>query len=118
MAECGEIVGSRGSIYPPVVDRKRVDEIVTITNDVSAEIDCEGLGAAITTSKWTINADDDDGTLVLGVDGFAGLVTNVIYSGGTDDTSYRLDNRVVADNGLDLVFTVQVVVAATLKAVA
>lgn len=114
MTECATITASRASLYPAVLPRKAPGETERIENDISADIDCDGSGTVtITSSTWTIDPADDDSMLTLGVAFEQGLITLQPYSGGTPGKSYRVHNRVITSDGLDLTFTVQVVIAET-----
>lgn len=112
---CATITASRASQYPPMLPRKTVDETDRIENDVSGDIDCEAAGITITLSAWSIEPDDDDGALTLGAAFIQGQVTYQPYSGGTAGVSYRIHNDITTSDGLVLRFTVQVVIADTVK---
>lgn len=112
---CTTITASRACTYPPMAPRKTQAETEILENDISDDVDCEGLGVSIITSVFTIHPDDDDTTLTLGTASFIGLVTSVPYSGGTPNKTYRIENAVTTSNGLSLVFTVQVSIAETVK---
>ena len=115
MTTCTQITASRASQYPPLMPRKGASETDRIENDITLDVDCEGAGVTITLSQWAIHPDDDDTTLTLGVPFFSGLITYCPYSGGTAGSAYRVVNTVTTSDGLVLEFTVQVVIAETVR---
>ena len=111
--ECRIVQADSGSLYPAGLDRMSPGEAVRIEHDLTQDVDCSGVGVTITQSTWAVHPDDDDTTLTLSSDSIAGLVTNVLATGGTEGAMYRLVNTIDTSDSAHLIRTSSIPVLAT-----
>jgi len=83
---CRVVYGDAGSISPASIDRAAPGEIIRIEYDLTADVDCAGVGVTLSVVSWSINADDDDGLLTLSADTTSGLIASTLATVDADIT--------------------------------
>lgn len=85
--------------YPNLLNGKQAADEPTFSVDWTDWIAAHTTSATISTSTWTVHADDDDGGLVLTSPLIQGLKTLVSITAGTVGQSYRFTNAVTLSDG-------------------
>ena len=96
---CEWITLDPASLYPFKADRKPPSENLTFVLDWAVRLDCEGAGNTLVASTWSVHPDDDDGTLTITNDTYAGMQSEAHIGGGTDGKNYRVINQVTDAGG-------------------
>lgn len=108
MNTCPVITLDLDSPYATLLGAKSPTEQSNRGVDWGKWLACQNTGIVISSAVWTIHPDDDDTTLVLGMQLLSDDISSVQISGGTVGQSYRLICTATLDDGQVIPATVQI----------